>query len=85
MHNGMITFANTVTSLVEVRIEILKRFEVINAMLVTSLVEVRIEISVQGWNEVMQASLPLWKCGLKLNGVNLIGVLHRHFPCGSAD
>ena len=55
-----------VTSLVEVRIEIcaVKVCKIYKT--VTSLVEVRIEINVGKYLSINLASLPLWKCGLKL-------------------
>ena len=55
----------SVTSLVEVRIEISYCQIVTNKGYVTSLVEVRIEITLNSNALEISMSLPLWKCGLK--------------------
>ena len=55
-----------VTSLVEVWIEIFEGAKIEGKRKVTSLVEVWIEISAYIYGTASPRSLPLWKCGLKL-------------------
>ena len=53
---------------------------------VTSLVEVWIEIFDPAGNITCRVtSLPLRKCGLKLNSPTIFGMNGSHFPCGSVD
>ena len=62
-----------VTSLVEVWIEILVEYEFIHRKVVTSLVEVWIEILDRTLRRLCKLwSLPLWKCGLKLQEQKLV-------------